>query len=199
MRLCAIEGCGRKHYGNGFCNKHYKANRTNGDPLVNKRSVHRPLVERFWEKVIVKEGCWDWSGAKTLLGYCVIRDEYPKKGNQFGHRVSYTIHKGEISDGMNILHKCDNPSCVNPDHLEQGTQKQNVHDMMAKGRRTKTIGLKGSDSPRSKLTWDDVRKIRELLSEGVLRQKDIGEMFSVTGATINYIHLNKTWKIDHEN
>lgn len=159
----------------------------------------RSLKDRFWEKVIVQEGCWDWSGAKTRLGYCVIRDQYPKKGNQFGHRVSYMIHKGQIGEGMNILHKCDNPSCVNPDHLQQGTQKQNIHDMIAKGRRTKTTGLKGSESPRSKLSWDDVRKIRELLAIGDLRQKDIGEMFSVSQTAIWNIHLNKTWKIDHEN
>lgn len=95
----------------------------------------RPLAERFWEKVAVGEPdeCWPWQGATDGHGYGVIN--LGRKGRiDKASRVSYTIEHGAIPDGLYVLHHCDNPACVNPAHLSVGTQADNIHDCIAKGR-----------------------------------------------------------------
>jgi hypothetical protein len=77
-------------------------------------------------------GCWEWQGAKNNIGYGMIRDE---KKMRTTHRVSYEEHNNvKIPPGMCVCHKCDNPGCVNPNHLWLGTRKQNTDDMWSKGR-----------------------------------------------------------------
>lgn len=77
--------------------------------------------------------CWEWLGGKDRHGYGQFRTE-KKQHKTMAHRFSYEIHIGPIPDGMKVCHSCDNPSCVNPDHLWVGTQADNVRDMIAKGR-----------------------------------------------------------------
>ena len=92
-----------------------------------------PLEERFWANVD-KEGngaCWMWRGTKTSYGYGKMRDHYKHVGT---HRVSYMLNVGPIPSKMHVLHKCDMPACVNPDHLFLGTQADNMKDMFKKGR-----------------------------------------------------------------
>lgn len=90
-------------------------------------------VERFWESVpIVGDGCWEWTGS-TSDGYGVIW--HSEKRRQVGaHRLSWEIHHGPIPDGAWVLHNCDNPSCVRPEHLFLGTPGDNVDDALGKGR-----------------------------------------------------------------
>lgn len=87
-------------------------------------------MERF-EKKIKKEDCWVWIGAKNQKGYGLFRISGGK--TIAAHRFSYLLYNGEIGE-MNVLHKCDNPSCVNPKHLFLGTNQDNVDDKMKKGR-----------------------------------------------------------------
>jgi len=92
----------------------------------------KTIEQRFEENTIRTEtGCVVWTGAKTDKGYGLIE---VKGKTRRAHRVAYETFKGEIPAGLLILHRCDNPSCVNPEHLRTGTQVDNMQEMVAKGR-----------------------------------------------------------------
>lgn len=86
---------------------------------------------RFEEKFVKTDGCWIWNAATDRNGYGVF--SYNGK-RETSSRISYIFYKGSISNGLHVLHTCDNPSCVNPDHLFLGTNKDNVEDRKAKNR-----------------------------------------------------------------
>lgn len=91
--------------------------------------------ERFLNKIIIsKNGCWEWIARKNKGGYGTFQ---LNKKPILAHRFSYLIFKGEFFNGLLVCHKCDNPKCVNPEHLWLGTQKENMLDCYKKGRRNK--------------------------------------------------------------
>lgn len=93
-------------------------------------------VQRFWNKVekIPFHSCWEWTAYKNEYEYGRISIGGRKGRPEKAHRVSYFLHYGNLTDGLCILHICDNPGCVNPTHLVEGTKKDNSQDMIAKGR-----------------------------------------------------------------
>lgn len=99
-----------------------------------------PVADRFATKYEKAEsGCWLWTGARKPGGY----GNFQMRPRQFesAHRASWLLHRGEIPDGLWVLHRCDDPRCVNPDHLFLGTPLDNTRDMEAKGRDTKNQKL----------------------------------------------------------
>lgn len=128
------------------------------------------------------------------------------KGSGYGyaHRISYLINKGNIKKGLLICHHCDNPPCVNPDHLFQDTCKGNNNDARAKGRHAhgKTHGSKtkpecfarGERIAQHKLSSIEVIKIREMFKSGKYTQRELGKMFKVHPRYTWLIVRNKTWK-----
>ena len=89
---------------------------------------HKPLIERFWQKVGKTEDCWEWRGTKLLSGYCVIL----LNGKQLlAHRVAYEAFVGKIPIGLQIDHLCRNRACVNPAHMETVTRHENIKRGMA--------------------------------------------------------------------
>ena len=95
----------------------------------------RPIADRFWEKVSKTDSCWVWTGVKTRGGYGYLhKSSGTEQQSRRAHRISWELHNGQIPDGLWVLHKCDNPPCVNPDHLFLGDRKANMDDCAAKGR-----------------------------------------------------------------
>lgn len=97
-----------------------------------------PAYSRFWRYVPTKHPklCWEWSGSKDSRGYGQLSDGAARSPIK-AHRLSWQIHFGDIPEGLNVCHACDNPSCVNPKHLLLGTQVANALDMSKKGRMNK--------------------------------------------------------------
>ncbi len=152
----------------------------------------RPIKDRFFEKVKKGESCWTWIAHKCPYGYGRMYDW--RDGIRkifFAHRISWEIHFGAIPQGLKVLHKCDNPPCVNPDHLFLGTNKDNYDDMVSKGR---DRHAKGTDHPHAKLTDDCVREIREKLESRLVTQKSLAEEYGVARGIISLIYKNKAWK-----
>lgn len=121
------------------------------------------LAERFEAKYTPEpnSGCWLWTGCRAAFGYGRINaaDNGPAQVKN-AHRVSWEMNKGEIPDGLCVLHKCDNPACVNPDHLFLGTRRDNVHDMVSK-KRNRSGDQRGERHGGRKLSSEDVRDIRK--------------------------------------
>lgn len=132
-------------------------------------------------------GCWMWHAAIAGKGYGNIGLERQRK-QVYAHRASYEIHVGEIPKGRYVLHKCDNPGCVNPEHLFLGDAGANARDMAAKGRH-----LFGERNTESKLNESDVRKIRQLCEDG-MKQAKIAQMYGICQMTVSRIHRRERWQ-----
>ena len=108
-------------------------------------------IDEFWNRVKKGNDCWEWLGGKDRDGYgrynLTVSYENLSKKWYGAHRLSYTLTKGNIPKGKVICHSCDNPGCVNPDHLWVGTQQDNVRDMDQKNRRVKPFTLKAKKNP----------------------------------------------------
>lgn len=155
------------------------------------REIAEKNKARFWKRVSKGPGCWLWLGAKGKFGYGVIaKSTY---GQDLAHRYSYEIEKGRIPKDLCVLHSCDNPPCVNPDHLWIGTLADNNADMVRKGRQvTNPLLIRGSLQGLSRLTEDKVREIRTLRTQGK-RDREIGNKFGIAHSTVSLICLRKTW------
>jgi len=129
-------------------------------------------------------GCWIWDAGKMPSGY----GHFKFNGKTLkAHRIAWSLKHGEIPKGMQILHKCDIPSCVNPDHLFLGTHTDNMRDKVRKGRQTK-----GRGHWSNKLTESQVLEIKERLGKGE-RQEAIAEQFGLCQATVSQIKLGRAW------
>lgn len=125
--------------------------------------------------VVSERGCWEWQGAKHECGYGTIMR---KRKRLAVHRLSYELWVGNIPDGLVIRHKCDNPRCVNPNHLVPGTQAQNIADIAERGRYGAT-----------KLTVDQVEEIRASDEPTVV----LASRFGVGLVSINRARRGETW------
>jgi hypothetical protein len=146
------------------------------------------FTERFWKKVTKSEGCWKWTGQKDKNGYGVLK--LHQKVHK-AYRVSYEIATGKSPIGFCVLHRCDNPGCVNPDHLYLGTPADNARDRKMRGRGG---NLKGENNGRAKLNIHLVREIRLLFSTGAYSKVKLGKIYGITDVQIGQIVRNIHWK-----
>jgi hypothetical protein len=156
----------------------------------------RPPIERFWGKVDKSGDCWLWTA-----GLWGSRKDF-KYGKFFNgtkhvtsHRFALEEHLGRpLKENMRSLHHCDNCLCVRPDHLFEGTQRDNMIDMMGKsrGKGQWSVGsIAGEKHPSSKLTHDKVAQIRSLA--GTMKQADIGRIYGIKQAQVSRIVRRVSW------
>ncbi len=152
----------------------------------------RPVTDRFWEKVKKTTDCWIWTAAAQPFGYGKF---VVKKGSSpvGAHRLSYEMEIGPIPEGMQVLHRCDNPACVKPDHLFLGTQADNIRDMRGKGRwKYKARDQSGERNPNSILTNAEVAAMLQDLSNGG-RPVSVARKYGIQYRTLWAIRQRKTF------
>lgn len=147
----------------------------------------RPVAERLWartDKTSSPNGCWLVSGHALPNGYVKFNRKADGLPEIFAHRLAWELTHGPIPPGLEILHACDTPRCVNPSHLSVGTHRANILDSICKGRYN-AFGIQ-------KLNASQVREIRALARLG-RRQKDIAAQFKIARNTVSGIVNRKTW------
>lgn len=133
--LCSILDCGRPVRWNGMCGTHAGNKQRYGHAIpVRDWPLIARLVHVGWDET--DRGCWEWRGARNEKGYGLLALRRRTKGaeHQRVHRIMWEMHEGPIPDGLVVRHRCDNPPCVNPDHLAVGTNRQNSLDMVERER-----------------------------------------------------------------
>jgi len=148
-------------------------------------------IDRFWKKVDMqgKDDCWLWIAGKDGYGYGAqnIDGRIVK-----AHRISWKIHNGNIPSGLDVLHDCDTPACVNPKHLWVGTHTENMNDKNRKGRNG-FPSLKGEEHGNAKLTDVLVLEIRAEAKRG-RSKKWMAKKYNVDPSTISDVVRRKSWK-----
>lgn len=117
----------------GACVRAYRLRAEGHEVKRMPSAIAKPFESRFWSMVLKTDSCWNWTGCANRRGYGTISTKRGSRPLQ-AHRVSYEIHFGTIPVNQCVLHKCDNPRCVNPSHLFLGTPKNNTDDMIQKER-----------------------------------------------------------------
>jgi len=150
------------------------------------------IMLRMWRKIQIdaETGCWEWQGGKISSGYGEIGYNSEK---HYTHRLMHKIHNGFLTEEKPfVCHKCDNPSCVNPDHLFAGSPADNMHDAMRKGRMNWPRML-GEDHGESKLTANEVVEIRERYAAEGVSQKQLAEDYDIGQPQVGNIVRGDKW------
>lgn len=187
--VCVVSDCSKPHKARGYCNTHYARMKRRGtvDDAVGRPKTHKERFERIgWKET--SEGCYEWLGYVTPDGYGSFRYE----GNMVNaHRASYILYVEDFDRELVVRHTCDNPRCVNPQHLELGTPKDNVYDCINRSRRHTQ---KAEDNSNSKLDWDKVREIKHLWKTTNTTQQQLADTFGVSQVLVSKLIRNVLWK-----
>lgn len=194
-KKCKLEDCFRvEQTRRGYCKKHYSRFMQHGDPYkITRVTKDMTISERFefigWTEVVrtLPTPCWEWNGDTTSdrNGYGVIVIGGVKHRV---HRVSYELFVGPFDPELQMLHKCDNPPCMNPKHLYPGTTKDNMRDAIERGRLNPP---QGSLNGMSILKEGQVRTIFDL--KGKQHVRDVANTFEVSIQTVYSIWNGSRW------
>ena len=143
------------------------------------------MSDRFWGKAKKGDGCWEWTAGRFPSGY----GAFWRAGKQrYAHREAYELAHGPIPDGLHVLHACDNPPCVNPEHLRAGTAHDNAMDAKSRFRHRH-----GERHDKAKLTHADAVAIRERWVQGE-KPKALAVEFGVTAGAVSGIISGRNWR-----
>lgn len=187
---CSIEDCTNPASRKGWCYAHYRrwrayGNPTDGGPL---RTKYGSAADRFWVKVDKSGGpqaCWPWIGSRTPDGYGKFSWREIRTSPLIAARVAFYLTNGRWPG--ETLHECDNPPCVNPAHLRDGTHRENAQEAAERGGKWHAMA-NGS----RKLTTEDVLEIRAALRSGETR-RSIAARYNVSASNIGYIQRGQSW------
>ena len=183
--VCKMEGCARKAIARNLCSKHYLRYLRNGNPSIKKKEWKKKLTFN-----VTSEGCFEVTSHKTgSHGYPQM--QYNRKPSPI-HRMVYEECFGTIPSGLVVRHKCDNKLCVNPEHLEIGTIKDNNQDAVKRGR-----NAFGERNSQAKLTEKEVREIKNMFKTSVVDKSliiQLAKEYNVHINTLYDIYYNRTWK-----
>ncbi len=186
-KICLIETCDKPSSRQSRCENHYRQfRRSSLYSPVHNRGEGESATARFWSKVdkTTASGCWIWqAGVSAGYGQTYINSKAIK-----AHRAAWYYTFG-VMPSHNLLHSCDTPLCVNPSHLREGTNADNVRDKVARDRQARGIG-----SNRTILTDEDVRTIRREFRPRVVTQNQLAATFGVCSRTILDILKRRTWR-----
>lgn len=157
------------------------------------RRLSASLWDRFHTKFKVdpESGCWLWSATIVAGGYGHISLGRKHKSSK-AHRVAWELYRGEIPTGLCVLHRCDVPACVNPDHLYLGTLKDNSRDMVQRGRNCawrEPPDNRGERSPNAKLTDEAARHI----ARREMSRREYARLYGISMGTVGHIWGGRTW------
>lgn len=148
-------------------------------------------ADQFWayvDRIDDVNSCWNWQGRKNKGGYGRFSINLGGKiKHSYSHRYAWSLENGEIPEGLQACHKCDNRSCVRPSHLFLGTPLENTADMKSKNR-----GLKGAQVNTAKLTESDVLDIRAIA--GTKKVYEIAKQFGISNSHASLIINRRSWK-----
>lgn len=146
---------------------------------------------RFWRRVIKSDGCWEWSGAMKENGYGsfsgFVKTDRGWR-SEYAHRASWLIHFGPVPVGSDVCHTCDNRKCVRPDHLWIGSRKENLNDMVLKGRSNA-----GAKHWNAKISESDVVGIKERRAKGCT-VRSIAQEYEISRSQVDRICKGKRWR-----
>lgn len=188
-KKCLVAECERNSTTAGYCQKHYVRNKKYGNPhtVLRKHGEGKTFAERFWsrvDKTTNSNGCWEWQGTIEKTGYGHV--EY--KGKTWKtHRMAWLLTYEKVPVNC-ILHACDNRKCVNPNHLREGTHKENSQDMVKRKR-----SLFGEKQNSAKITDEIVKSVRQMLANGKT-QKEVTEILNLSFNIVHGIKSGRTWK-----
>jgi hypothetical protein len=151
--------------------------------------VQSCVSDTFWNNCAKQEnGCWLWTKS-TTRGYGEL---HYKGTTRKAHRVAWELTYGDIPKGMVVCHRCDNPRCINPDHLFIGTQADNIKDCIEKGR-ARHISPRGESNPRAVLTEQQVIDARRRYRQGGVFYKELAAEYGVGFYAIAQAVKGKSW------
>lgn len=195
---CSFKGCVKKAHSKGLCSAHYQQQRQGKELKPLQQQFHGLTEKERLMAWVAKQpnGCWKWLGSIKKAqpkGRKVIHwhGQWRNVAGQIEltHRAAWRILVGPIPRSAQVLHRCDNPLCVNPEHLFLGTPADNVSDMWDKGRARPGVSL-GEKHGMSKLTSEVVKEIRESKERGT----EIAARLGISTTTIYDVRNRRIWK-----
>ena len=160
-------------------------------PVLSPQQRFEASIER-----VPESGCWLWTRSVNRNGYGKVK----VSGRHLtAHRWSWMLHRGEITNGLHVLHRCDVTACVNPNHLWLGTGLDNVRDMWSKGRRGELRGgsMPNEENPHAKFSDQQIAEMRAEKAKGIETSSAIAKRMGVSLSHFFHVVSGKVRKVSH--